>query len=124
MTNEEKAEKIKEALKDQDVFKMMSVNDVNHKPHPYMIGPRHIAYASDHYSGRLGKETLKAVPCAQPHCQLSYDEHTSDNVGFLQLLRNATNEEAQDVLKALVESIGNIVDGFSFVETPEKYRMS
>ena len=123
MTNKEKAEKIEDVLKGQDLFKVLSVDDVNHKPHPYMIGPRHITYASDHHSGRLGEEILKAVQCAHVDCRLSYEEHTSDNVCFLQLLRNGTNEEAQTVLKALVDTIDNLVDGFAFVETPEKYRM-
>lgn len=125
MNNEEKAKKIKEALKEQDVFCVKSVENINFKPHPYMIGPIHISYASDHYGGMLGDETLKAVRCAHPNCNIPYEQHTSDNVCFLQLLRNATNEEANVILKSLVETIGqSLVDGFAFVETEEKFRIS
>lgn len=86
MTNEEKTKKIEEDLKDQDLFKVKSVEDINHKPHPYRV---------------------------------------SDNVCFLQLLRNGTNEEAQNILKTLVDTLGlSFIDGFTFVETPEKYRIS
>lgn len=28
-------------------------------PHPYMIGAKHVAHASDHFSGMLGKEAIE-----------------------------------------------------------------
>jgi hypothetical protein len=90
-----------------------------------MIGPAHISYASDHHSGRLGEETLKKVRCAHPNCNIPYEDHISDCVAFLQLTQNTTNELANKVLKDLVDAIGDkCVDGFAFVDTKEKFRIT
>jgi len=132
MSNEEVGEVIDTFLKDNEVFKFMSVDNVNHKPHPFMIGPRHISHASDKHMGRLGEETLKAVPCAQPGCRLPYDQHTLDKVVFLQLKRDASSEEVRDILADIsgqfLASISSLTtkrafDGFAFVETPEQFRI-
>ena len=90
-----------------------------------MIGPKHIAYASDHHSGMLGEETLRVVKCAHPGCISSYDEHTSDKVMFFSLTRNCSNQEANDALKKLVKLLEkNKIDGIAFVETPEEFRVT
>ncbi len=58
-------------------------------------------------------------------CGLSVEEHTSDKVAFLQLLRNGTNDEANKILKDLVDALGeDIVDGYIFIETSEKLRIN
>ena len=44
-------------------------------PHPFFIGPRHVAHASDHCCGRLGEETCREIPCAMKGCNLDYDQH-------------------------------------------------
>ena len=125
MNNKEREIQFKKAMEGQDVFNVMSVDNINHRPHPYMIGPKHIAYANDHHFGILDEDTCKHVRCAHPKCELSYDEHTSDRVCFLQLKRNATEEEGRAILKSVSDTLGNtIVDGFAFLETPEKYRLS
>jgi hypothetical protein len=116
---------IEDWAKTQDLFTVKSVTEVNHQPHQYMIGPKHITHAGDKHGGMLGLETLRAVRCAVPHCQLSYDEHKFDRVLFLQLRRHATNEEASKLLKDLAPTLEqNHIDGVSFVETPEKFRFS
>jgi len=125
MENKKKEELIREALKEQNVFTLKSVDNVNHQPHPYMIGPRHIEHASDNHSGMLGEETCKAIRCATPGCNVAYEEHTSDNVCFLQLLRDANHDEVSKVLQDLVADLPkNIVDGFAFVETKQEYRIA
>lgn len=122
---EEKEKILRDALKDQDLFVVKSVMGVNHKPHQYTIGPKHVTYASDHCGGMLGEETCRKVQCAYPKCNTPYDEHTYDTVCFLQLLRNGTNDEANAIMKKLVEDIGkSVVDGFALVETDEKFRIS
>ena len=124
MTNDEKSTKIKEALKDQDLYLVKDVMDINHRPHQYTIGPAHIGYASDHHSGMLDMETIKNVKCAYPNCNIPYEDHTSDNVCFLQLKSNGTNDEASTILKKLVTDLGeSFVDGFAFVDTDEKFRI-
>lgn len=118
MSNEEKEIKLKEALKLQDVFKSRGIQYVNHKPHIYMIGTKHVAHASDNHGGMLGDETLESIPCAQPECGLFYKDHTSDQVAFLQSIKNSTNDEASIALKAIVKELGEkFVDGFAFVES-------
>lgn len=113
------------SIPENDIFISKGVDNVNHKPHPYTIGPKHIKYASDHHSGMLGTETLKAVPCAVRNCQLSYEEHTSNKLLFLSLLRNASKDEVNtfvtDILKPIL--IENKIDGIAFVDTPEQYRI-
>jgi hypothetical protein len=60
----------------------------------------------------------KQIPCAHPKCRLSYDDHESDNVAFVKLTRDCTNEEMHDWLKSLIELPEmKGVDGFAFVET-------
>jgi len=68
MSNEEKKELISEALKEQTAFNLKDVLQINHKPHPFMIGAQHVAYASDHHGGMLGEETCRKIPCAWKGC--------------------------------------------------------
>ena len=114
-----------ELLKNQDVFMMKSIDNVNHKPHPYTIGPRHVAHAADHHSGILGQATVEAVKCAHPKCDLPHDQHTSDKVIFLSIKRNASEKEANDILQPLGKKMEtDKIDGLTFVETPEKFRIT
>jgi hypothetical protein len=69
-------------------FRVAGTTTVNHKPHPFCITPKHVAYASDHCGGMLGEEACKAAPCGigrpgspirgEDPCHLSYEEHTHD----------------------------------------------
>lgn len=119
MNNKEKEIAIKELL-ENSCLTCLKVNDVNHTPHPYMIGSKHITHASDNHGGRLGEATLKAVPCAY-NCGLSYEEHTSDNVAFLQAVKDCTKEEINIELNKIVEKFGEkFLDGFAFVESKFK----
>lgn len=106
-------------------FKALSIDECNHKPHRFMIGPKHISYASDHYSGMLGNETLKKVPCAHPRCQSSYEEHTHDTVLCVRLTRNLTNAVALASLKKASKLIEeNSLSGVVFVQTKEKFKIA
>lgn len=137
--SKKKEQKIIELLKDQDIFKVMSIEHINHKPHPYMIGTSHIAFASDNYMGRLGKEAItegeRINKCrcyfkgtngrTGDRCNLPYESHTSDEVCFLQLLRNCSNKEASGILFMLKTELGeDFIDGFGFVETKEKFKIA
>jgi uncharacterized protein with ATP-grasp and redox domains len=145
MNNEEKKIKIEEALKDQNLFLVKSVMDVNHKPHIFCITEKHVVYASDNCGGMLSDSAIKEYEkkhgpsCGMyvkgnnianhrisgyEKCTIPYSQHTSDNICFLQLLRNGTKEEGQTILKDLVDSIGEkFIDGFSLVETKEEFRI-
>jgi hypothetical protein len=121
MTKEEFVAKINES----DIFVCKDIMNVNHNPHPYTIGPKHIDYASKYHGGMIGQEACDNVPCAVPNCRLSYDKHTSDKVLFLQLKRNATPDEAQPFFDSIKDTLLELkIDGVSFVETPEKFRIA
>lgn len=121
---------MKELSKILTLFVVKSITHVNHKPHPYMIGPKHIEFAADNYNGMLTEAVIaagekKRIYCAHPDCALPYDQHTSDKVLFLQLTRDLTNQEATEELmkvKPILEE--NKVDGVAFVETPEQFRIT
>jgi len=86
-----------------------------------MIGPEHITYASKNHNGMLGEETVKKVRCAHSGCNLSYDDHTSDLVAFLQARKEMSKSQANISLKHIVDNIDkNLVDGFAFVESDYK----
>ena len=111
-------------FKDSELLTLKSIASVNHKPHVYVIGPKHIAYASDHCGGILGKETCEKVGCAHPGCNTSYDEHTSETVMFIQLKKDCKNQEINDFLKTMVEDMElNKIDGIVFIDTTEKFRI-
>jgi hypothetical protein len=101
------------------VFKLHDITQINHKPHTFMVGPRHVAHASDHCGGKLGEETMKAVTCAHPGCGMPYEAHTSDRVMALKLVTNASNEEAQQALKDIVAATEHEyhIDGFVFIKS-------
>jgi len=107
-----------------DPLKLVKIDHINFKPHPFTVGPKHIAYAAEYCCGGLGLEVLEKIPCAYPRCMLPYDKHTSDHALFVSLVRNAKDAEVLEVLKSLTVSLGaDKIDGLVFVATPEKFRI-
>ena len=109
---------------------MKDIMEVNHKPHPYTVGPRHVTYASEH-GGMLSPDVIRQgekankCKCAAKGCTIPYDEHTADTVMFLQLKRNGTNEEANAFLKGISDEVAaDGIDGFAMIETEEKFRIT
>lgn len=109
-------------------FTVESITNVNHKPHPFMLGLNHITFASDNYEGMIGDACIsdKNFPeCSDFNCNLTYKEHTSDKVLFLKLTKNITNKTASNILKSLTPILEKeIIDGIVFVETAEKFRIT
>ncbi len=94
------------------------VEHVNYKPHPFTVGTRHVAYASDHNGGMLTQDVVEKFPCAYRNCSLPYAAHTSDHVAFVKLTRDATNEEVGAWLKSLIPwTEERKIDGFGFIKT-------
>lgn len=115
---------------DQSIVTALSIESVNHDPHPYVVGPNHIAKNQSMY---LGKEQIEEMErkglakCYHPGCRVPFNQHKSDKVLFLQLQRNCSDEEIQAELKKLVDHYGETnkeFDGFGFVDTKEKYRIN
>lgn len=116
---------INEVLAVNKVFITLNIMNINHKPHQFMIGPKHITYASDNYCGILGIDTLKVVPCAYPKCNMMYHEHTSNKAIFLQLQKNTTNQEASNEMVGIKEILeANKIDSVVLVDTKEKFKVS
>lgn len=114
----------KYAAKISDPFVVYSVKHVNFKPHPFMIGPKHISYAAKHCFGLIDERVMSEVPCAMTGCRLTYAEHVSDRILFLKLIRSCFNSEATKVIQPLAaEMQKDGIDGVAFVETPEKFRI-
>lgn len=102
-----------------DFAYIKDVHWVNQKPHPFTIGPKHVAHAADHCCGMLGEESCRAYPCSAKGCYLDYDQHTKgDHVAFVYLTRNSTVDEMRNWLMSLSEwTENNKIDGFTFVDT-------
>jgi len=116
-------DKYKAMVTDPLVFD--DVRTVNHRPHPFMIGPKHVIAASQS-GGMLSEAICRSVPCAHRGCRSDYDEHVSDLVMFVNLTRNAYSDEVKAVLKPIAdksEADGDGLNGFAFVETPQKFKI-
>lgn len=127
MDNKELEQKIQEMV--APLFKVLNIQRVNHDPHPYTIGPRHVTWTADHRGGMLTEEAIIAaekagVRCAVSGCQVSYKDHKSKKVLFLQLTREGTVDEANAAISPIKEILeAEHIDGIGMVETEEKFRI-
>lgn len=121
-------------------FKLESINNVNHKPHPYCITPKHLGKhmyldsntikdMEENYGASCGMYIgpngtySNNYKSGYTRCTISYDEHTSDKLLFIKIL---VNKELKDLksLEVYCKSILPImkklkIDGIAFV-APEK----
>ena len=105
--------------------KVDDIQAVNFKPHPFMIGPRHVGWAADHFFGMLSSDAIEdaekhGITCAHRNCQLKHHEHTYDTVCFVRLTTETTqlNEAQRDELVKLKDLFAeeNVkCDGFAFI---------
>jgi len=68
------------------VFKLQKIDTISF-PHPYCITPKHVAYASDHCSGMLGREAIVEAEKRGACCDIC---RTSGN-GILSFEQHETN---------------------------------
>ena len=75
-------------------------------PHPFMIGSKHVFYASDKHSGVLGKEAILGLEkklgrpsCELRGCTLSYEQHEQ---ALLVRCKTKDPELTQAYLKSIV----------------------
>ena len=114
-------DKVKSQLEELSagVFTVHDITEINHKPHMYTIGAKHVVHASKNNG------CMTHIGCAHPHCGMDYVSHTFDTVVALKLLRNVTSDEANDVMQAylpIMEKEG--IDGAIFIETEECFRIA
>lgn len=141
MSNEEVLKKFPAPLFDE--YKLESINDVNHKPHPYCITPRHLTgegmcldeaaiktAEKDHgarcgmYVSSDGKQTHNGPKSGYSRCQVPYDEHTSDKVLFVKALVNKEIKALRGInnyLKSLTPLMEKYkIDGVAFIAPTKK----
>jgi hypothetical protein len=122
--NKDLTEELQELMKDSEVLLIVDVLDINHDPHPFMIGPKHITYAADNCGGMIGEDVLKKLGCAHPGCNTSYEDHKSIKACFIKLKKNSTQDEVQAEHKKMLELLTiNKIEGIVLVDTPEKFRI-
>lgn len=107
---------IPEDLRRIDGARVDSVVTINHKPHMFMIGPRHI-HEAQHHCGVIGREVIEAVPCAAPKCGQPHTAHTYDTVAVIALERPLTEAVVRAWLVQIADAKVEGLDGFVFLET-------
>lgn len=114
-----------------EIFALEGIHDMNWKVdgiagHPFTIGPKHVAYASDNCHGMLGMDVVEKIGCAHTQCGKPWKSHTHDTVLFLKLKGHTHEEKVRTALSnAQVINImtQSKIDGFILVETKEKFRV-
>ncbi len=111
-------------------YKFESVTNVNFKPHPFTVGVRLVAHASDNFGGMLGKAAIEdyeekhGSACAYKDrngkCKIPFAEHTSDKVAFLKVKSDKELKEINELRLFLVgckeKATKENIDGFAFVK--------
>jgi hypothetical protein len=113
-----------------EYFKVLSITDINHRPHQYMIGAGHVRWAVDHHSGMFDADVIRSYEksgghCEQRGCRVPYDEHTSGNkVMFLSCKKDVPQTIAQELLNKVVPIMEkNKIEGFVFAQSEEGFRI-
>ena len=108
-TSAEKAKVRWDGLVEDTCVRIAGLEHINHRPHPFTIGPNHL-------KGDSLVLDPDSAPCAHRGCALSYNEHESDYVVVLAPARDGvTEDEVKPVLEALVKELeADKLDGFVF----------
>jgi len=118
-------------IEELSVFSFITVkniDDVNHKPHQFVAGVKHIEHASVNCGGILGERTMNEIPSYSPNGRgltsppVFMKDITFDTVCFIQLTCNVSHEEFSKIVPTL-EKYESIVDGIVLIDTPEKFRI-
>ncbi len=110
-------------LVENEFASLSEIQSINPKPHPYMVGLKHMKYAHDrnpHGMAVIDDQVLRKVQCAHPDCKLSYDEHTCDHVAAVYLKRDVKGPELSAWLQEQIASglvSADKCDGVCFIET-------
>lgn len=107
-------------------FSLKEVRSIT-APHPYCITPKHVAWASDHWSGMLGKEAIRDAEkngarcdiCAKGHNGiLTIDEHVTSLGLFILVPQNRDLNAVPGLHKYLFDNKAAFVavgiEGFAF----------
>lgn len=96
-------------------------------PHPYCITPKHVAWASDHFSGRLSEDAIRGAEKNGAQCDicaksgrgiLTFDQHENSVTLFVKVPQNQDLNSITNLRsflynnKAAFETAG--IQGFAF----------
>ena len=123
MNKEQLLTVLTEALGEDTMISPKGFIEENHKPHQFTVGAKHQLAAEKENKGVLTEEICQRIRCEHPHCNLRYEEHTSDKILILQLKRDA---EQVDVMNELVKikalMLDNKIIATQFANTEEGYK--
>ena len=107
-------------------FTVMDIINVNHKPHPYCITPKHLKHSIYLGAEQIQQmESTRGSMCGVPGCNLEFTKHISDKIAFLQLTDNLTQQQVQEKLQSVTDICKeHKIDGFTFVETTEHFKIA
>tara|TARA_R110000851_G_scaffold160786_1_gene304080 strand:+ start:7698 stop:8081 length:384 start_codon:yes stop_codon:yes gene_type:complete len=101
-TIEELQAKVDILHRDKDGY-TIEVKDVDHTPHPYKVGMKHMAYAKENLLEAFTHEVLNAVPCAVEGCNTPYADHRYRRIYKITLKAHILMSKVLETLKALQE---------------------
>lgn len=76
---------------------------INHKPHTYTVGSKHVDFSARRFNGKVNMKSIRSgeiagIRCAEPGCDLTYDQHTYDILCFCEIPEKI---ERDDMIKRL-----------------------
>lgn len=124
-------------------YRLEDIQNVNHKPHPYCITPKHLTGESMYlgekeirdaekkhgahcgmYTSPDGKQYINRFKSGWHQCNVPYDEHTSDRVLFIKALVDKEVKDLEnihDYLKSIAPKMKELkIDGVAFVGPSKK----
>ena len=135
-----KEEFIKLINEKYDIIDAKKFDNINHKPHPYCLTPKHI---DDRYV-YINEATIREQEKAAGHglcgmyvngdkcyneykagytrCTLTHDEHTYNTVIWIQQIKSCTLDNINEVLNNIINLAKEHelkFDGFAFITPPE-----
>jgi len=122
MTIEGIITEIAEILDKEGFLKVDGIHESDHKPHPFTIGPKHLAKAKEISDGELTEEILIMYPCDAPGCKKPIGMHSTKRELILQLRKDTPESKAQEELLKLQQLFTkHTIQTISFADTVEGY---
>lgn len=123
MNKEELLTTLTEALGEDTMISPKGFVEDNYKPHQFRVGAKHQLAAEKENKGVLTEEICQRIPCEHLHCDLKYEEHTSDKILILQLKRDSEQADVMNEINKLKSIImDNNIKAVKFADTEEGYK--
>lgn len=128
MTNEEKLAKI--TPPESKEYELMSVDQINHRPHIYCLTPKHIEHCADNHSGILTEAAIDDAEKAGVHCGMfvmpNGDTYNSRKSGSVPCTIPRADHKCDTVLfiKALADKPVGELEGINEYLVSIKYELA